>query len=378
MPRVDVVVHAVGETVGQHALPAVIPSTTTFAAPTIKVSRTATPAHFTKSTTFGAPTITTTGGSTITHGDQINASNTGFGALFGATVANLTNQADISYSTTQTVSRKRFTGRVDVTAGTVTFSECWWDGGGGGSSLTQLYVGGAAGAALNYCTFSTNAGSSAFICLWLDGSGAVTINRVDASGAENIMSCYNSEIGAQAEITESYFHDPRNNDNPSGHKDIIEMYNGRARFRRCRIETAPSDTASVAAFNIAPWMPANLRVNDIIIEDNFIDGCGRSILRDLQSGVGSGGTGYIRGMRVLRNKFGGHNWIAPYTAYDHLHTADDSTNGYSIVASEALRTDPDQMVWPNSGVDRNTWSETQLHGAPLTPNNDGATVTASG
>lgn len=294
----------------------------------------------------------TSGGGGITHGQQVNASNTGIAGV-GLTAGDLTSQAGQTYSTnSQTITGRRFTSPVVVTGSGVTLRNCLFDF-AGGSSTRALRIQGN-NCTVENCTIGTNGATSYYHAILIEADGA-TINRCDLSNAENVI----EDDGNNTLVLESYLHDAQAISNPGGHVDVIEVYGGNNHtYRRCRLG---DDTADVTAtVNIAPWFGSS-SVAGVLIEDCFVDGGNAHVLVDLQS------TGTITNVKVVRNKMGGHTSPGVFGRYAPLQNSDSR----AITGSDAAQAlNPNSIQWPTSGADLNTWDEC----SDLTPDNTGLTV----
>jgi hypothetical protein len=289
------------------------------------------------------------GPSGITHGQQINATNTGITAL-GLTDANLTSQGSVTYSTNgQTITNRLFTGSVNVTGSNITLRGCKWSF-AGGSATKALSVTGS-GLLVEYCTIAPSSGSW---YMGIDTGPSSTIDYCNISGSENNITTYANGVT----IRRSYLHDASNASNPSGHRDCIEVYGGATvMIELCRLTHPAGETATL---NIAPWSGSDL-VSNCTVQDNFIDGGNMHFVVDLQS------SGSITNTRVKRNKMGGHtdpNVGGRYWALNDVQ-------GRGTVENEAaLSANPNAILWPTSGADRNTWDEC----SDLSPDRTGQTV----
>ncbi len=294
----------------------------------------------------------TTGGGGITHGQQINATNTGIAGA-GLTVGDLTSQAGTTYATNnQTVTGRRFTSPVVISADGVTLSNCLFDF-AGGSATRALRVTGN-NATLNNLTIATNGASSYYHSILIEGNGC-TVYRCDLSQAENVI----EDDGDNTLILESFLHNAQAISNPGGHVDVIEVYGGNNHtYRRCRLGDASLDVT--ATINIAPWFGSS-SVAGVLIEDCFIDGGNAHVLVDLQS------TGTITNVKVVRNIMGGHTSTGVFGRYTPLQNSDSR----AITGSDAAQAlNPGSIQWPTTGADLNTWGEC----SDLSPDRTGQTV----
>ena len=289
----------------------------------------------------------------ITHGQQINDSNTGYTSYLDPdlgrvlVLGDLTSQAGQTFSTNgQTITKKRFTSQVTVTGDNITFIGCLF------GDYESVVIGGAAsGTTLQYCTV-IGSGTSAYEGI-LNQGASTTITRCDVSNAEN---CLTNDGGADnLIIEESYLHDPLSDD-PGAHHDVIEIYGGSSVIiRKSRIMMTEHETAPI---NIAS---AFGDINGVDVLDNFIDGGNQHIIVDNQGSA-------LTRVRVLRNKMGGHTEPA-YARYSPLNNA-DYPNRAIVTTQAAQDADPEAILWPATGPDVNTWDEC----SDLTPDNTGVVI----
>lgn len=298
----------------------------------------------------------TSGGGGITHGQQVNASNTGIAGV-GLTAGDLTSQAGQTYSTSgQTIELKRFTSPVVITGDNITLRKCLFDFAGGSTTKAILISDGTTGTTVEDVTVHPpDASTSYYFAVENDGTNT-TVRRCDLAGAEN---CF-GDFGAGTLLELSYLHDARATSNPGGHVDVIETYFAAANiYRLNRIGDAIASDVT-ASINVAPWFGSS-SVTGLDVVDNHIDNGNAHILVDLQS------TGTITNVRVLRNTMGGHTNVGVFGRYAALQNSDSR----AIVADDAAQAlNPNAIQWPTTGANRNTWAEC----SDLSPNNSGQTV----
>lgn len=143
--------------------------------------------------------------------DTLDTANTGV-----PSGTSLTDQGSITYSTNgQTITAKRFTGRVTVTAANVTFVNCKWDYG----DWFQLDTSNSTGpVACNYCTFDLKN--------WSSGGSAVygkntTLYRCQVLGFEN-----GGKFTADSTLDQCLIHSPADSAVSGAHVDGWEFYEG--------------------------------------------------------------------------------------------------------------------------------------------------------
>jgi len=288
----------------------------------------------------------------VTHGQQINASNTGIAGA-GYVVGDLSSTAGSTYSTPdEVVTLKRFTSPVTVTADGVTFRYCLFDF-AGGSSTVALNVQGDNFTG-EYLNLGTDGATSYYRSVYGNDCTGMTLERCDIHDAENCI----EDNGTNTLLLECFLHDSQGVSNPPDpHNDVIEVYGGdNHTYRRCRIgDTTAGVTATI---NIAPWF-GSTSVQGVLIEDSFIDGGNAHLLVDLQS------TGEIYDVQILRNKMGGHTNVGVFGRYAALQNSDSRTIDETYQGPSAT-----SIHWPTTGDDLSTWEECD----DLTPDNTGVTV----
>lgn len=304
-----------------------------------------------------APSGTTTGGgSVITHGREITASNTGLAGI-GVSQASLTTVGGTTYSgtTPQTITGKKFTDTVTLAGDNITLDGCMFVG--WGSAHFMVRNNGNNNTVKN-CLFLPGgvAGShTAYEGIYTDSGSGLTITRCDISYCENNITTGGS--AANVNITENYLHDPQNISNPTGHVDNIEVYGGSTvNIQRNRLTMWANETGVI---NAAPWS-GSTSLSNLNVTDNYMDGGNYLVLVDLQS------TGTIRFTRVLRNDMSGHQNPA-----NHIYWALSDNDGRGTVQTEALlQASPNKILWPTTGSDVNTW----VNCSDLSPNKTGQIV----
>lgn len=297
-------------------------------------------------------TVATTpaGGGTITHGSQINATNTGIAGI-GVARSSL---AVVSASQTVTnsgavISDKLFLDGIVINADNVRVTGCQFECHGINAMAIQIN---GLNCIIEDTTIVADGGGSTYECIMINNNGAI-VRRVDASISENIITVSADNVLIQ----ESYLHDTSNLSNPAAHQDVIEVYGGsNVTIQRNRIFMHADETSCI---NIAPWFGASSS-NNVIVDDNWIDGGNSHILVDLQS------TGTINGTKVRRNIMGGHT-NPLYGRYSPFQNNDNRI----IVQTDAAQTaSPGSIMWPTSGPDASHWGNC----SDLVPDNTGVIV----
>lgn len=285
-------------------------------------------------------TVGSVAGGAITHGSQVNASNTGIAAL-GLTDGDLASTAGTTYSTNgQTVTNKLFTDTITVSGSNIILQGCKFTFGGGANTKCLVVTG--TNVTVRNCTILPSSGSW-YMGIHATGGTGLTVDACDISGCENNMSV---DAGVDSVTVQySYLHAASNASNPSGHRDALELYGGSGHVVKLSRLTHPA--GETAVINIAPWF-GSASVANASIDDCFIDGGNMHFVVDLQS------TGSITNTRVRRNKMGGHTDPAVIGRYAALNDVD----GRGIVNTEAaLAANPNAILWPTTGPDVNRWDE---------------------
>ena len=300
--------------------------------------------------TAACTVVSTPAVGTITHGQQMNATNTGI-AYAGLTVGQLTTVGGTTYSTAgQVITNMHFTDTVYLNAANITLRNCQIEASG---SSTKAVLVNADGALIENCTIVAPGATSGYMGIYMNGTN-LTVRRCNISKFENNMTIE----GGPTLVEYSYLHDSSNVSNTAGHRDCVEVYGGDdVTFRMNRMVHPAGETAVI---NIAPWYGAN-NVRRCTVQDCFLDGGNMITLVDLQS------TGVINYARFLRNKLGGHTDPAVIGRYAALNNAD----GRALVGTAAAQTaDPNAILWPTSGADVSYWDEC----ADLVPDRTGQIV----
>lgn len=252
------------------------------------------------------------------HGQQITATNTGRAGAAAAGVggydAHMTTvPGNKTYSTTQTIRNRHFTGKVLVTGGTVTFEFCSFTyAPPTASAQLQQYNGGAATGKVicNWCDFdpglrgpqgnfetcnvqfgergdanpvTTGASFVLYRCRMQGCGNNVGIHQYRSSGS-SVTECY---MGA-----------------PTGgggtHPDGMEIYSSdNILVERCRVEISTNTDQS--CINITTDFGDCTTGNPVVIKDNYINGGTSPVLtRWYHQGAGT----YIKNVAYTGNYFG--------------------------------------------------------------------------
>jgi hypothetical protein len=283
----------------------------------------------------------------ITHGQEINAANTGINAA-GISIGDLTPNSGGTYSANGTVLENMyFTDTVTLDGSNQTIRNSIIEI-PEGQNARLLRLMGNGGVIENVVVRALGAGN--YTCIDITGSN-YTLRRVDSSNCENTVVTY----GTNVTIEESYLHDPATPD-PGGHHDVLEIYGGtNVVLRKSRLTMWAQETAAV---NIAPWYGSET-VDGVRIEDNFIDGGNFHFIFDNQAGG-------IFNVQVYRNRLGGATNFGGYVAY----RGPDGNDPTHVRTTSAQSSNPESILWPNTGGNVNRWSVEQS----LTPDLTGQIV----
>jgi len=300
-------------------------------------------------------------------GQAMNAVNTGY-VGDGVTADELTPvPGTVTYDSTfngQTITRKAYTGRVNVTGSNITIKDCSLTFGGLNSIGFNLR---GNNDTIDHCTITAPPGQSLYEPIWLFGDhNFATAN--DISRGENLLTTY----GTNAVITRNYLHDVALDSNPADHADGIEVYGGGPTLiRDNRIE---EDWPRNAPINVAPYNAYT--VTGLTIEGNFIDdGQSDVLLASLNPNHLIDG---LTNTRILGNAFGGHQCPASDPNCFHIfHPTLNYHNRAPFVETETdLAANPNAMLFPTTGPDVNRWAESNDIATPSTPH-DGDIVIPS-
>ena len=220
----------------------------------------------------------------ITHGRQINASNTGITGV-GILRSSLISTGSTTYSTNgQVVSGRLFTGSVIIAGDSITLDGCQVET--SGSSVIGINVTGS-NVTIKNCTVLAPSGSMYQAIHAEDGTGSRLL-RCDVSKGENNMTIETDNVT----VEECYVHDSSAVSSPGGHKDCIEVYGG-SNHNVIRSKLVHLKYTETAAINIAPWW-GNTSVVNVNIDDCYLGGGHMHIVVDLQS------TGVLQKIRFRR------------------------------------------------------------------------------
>lgn len=229
--------------------------------------------------------------SDVTHGQQITTAKVGrAGAAALSGFGALTDQGATTFTTTQTIRNKRFTGRVNVTGGVVTFEFCSFvyappSASTGIGAALYVYNGGAETGSVicNHCDFDSGlrgAQGNFETCgvqlgqrgganpATINRSSAFTINRCRVEGFGNGIGIHKWQ-NAPSVIRECYISSLTSGG--GSHCDGIEVYSSdNVIIERNRIVITANHNSCV---NVAPMDIVFPSPGDpIVIRDNYING----------------------------------------------------------------------------------------------------------
>lgn len=280
------------------------------------------------------------------------AANTGLAGI-GVNPGSLTPQGATTYSTSQTVTGKKFTGQVQVTGDDVILSGCQFAW--GGADTIPVLVN-ANRCKIQDCQFLPTTGLAYYICVEAIGGDGLQVLRCDMSTCENGVTLQTTSPLTNVTIQGNYIHDLTGPD-----CDGIEVYAGS--FVNILGNTLVQGTGAgnESSVNIAPWQPG-VSVDHVTMQGNFMDGGIVSIVvDDTQS------TGTITYAKIVANYFGGHNDPAVVGIYNALQN-----NGSQAITHDdaAQAANPASIQFPNSGGNVNYW----WNCTGLTPDRSGQTI----
>jgi hypothetical protein len=304
-------------------------------------------------------------------GEAMNATNTGY-AGDGLTAADLTPQGSITYGSAyngQTITRKAYTGEVDITGTGITVKDCSLTNGGKDTFGINIF---GVNDRVDHCTITSPAGQSMYEPVFFQpgsNGGQATYNNI-SRGAQ-AMTTY----GANVTFANNYTHDTSIASDNTQHPDGIEIYGGsNILIRDNRIE---EDNLYDSPVNVAPW--GSYKVQGLTVQGNFLDNGQAMTLIDNQNGTCPGATGNcLINVKVIGNAMGGHTCPASNNQCFDVYKALENYENRPIVQDDAgLAANANAIEWPGSGANANEWQETQTSSPPLTPNRDGQVVKPS-
>lgn len=283
------------------------------------------------------------------------AANTGLagaGIPEGSLITNATGPTYGPAFNGQTISGIRFTNGILITGTNITISGCLFELPAGAGSYALEAGAGSSGTIIQDCTFRTSGSATSGIKnqMYNRNGGSWTIQRCDASHAENIITTF----GSNTLIQDNYLHLPLSFD-PAGHNDTIEVYGGTGiiiRRNTITLDPVPAIQAQSPAcsINVAPWTGsgADQNVTNLDILDNYIDG---EFWAEILLDSNQAGSHNVTNVRVLRNRLGGHNGGGAYGA--GLGQGMFQLSGVNRVATDTAGVD--QYYTPSTGPDVNVW-----------------------
>jgi len=277
----------------------------------------------------------------ITHGRQINASNTGLN-YNGINPGSLTPVAGSQdYSTNgQVIEGKSFTDRIDISGSNITMRNCKLVNGGDASFG---FVISGSGITVEGCTVTAPSGQSLYEPFAVLGATNATIRRCDISkGAQYVTAQCAGLI-----IEESYCHDLSIDSDPTQHPDGLEIWGGSGYvIRRNKITMEAFLADGVVDIGAIPSGTPDIA--GCLVEDNYLQGGQEIILSDNTHAP----TGDITFLIVRRNDMDQHTDPVTF-GYSRALTDYDSRPIVGTGAAQAAN--PSAILWPTSGVDVNRW-----------------------
>lgn len=274
----------------------------------------------------------------ITHGRQINASNTGLN-YNGIPESSLTPVSGYqNYSTNgMLVEGKSFNNRIDISGNNITVRNCKLVN-GGVDTFGFLVTG--ANVLIEGCLITSPAGQSTTEPIYIGNFVQnTTVRRCDISRGCQAGSIY----GVGAQIVECYCHETSVASDPTQHPDVWEVYGGsNITFLRCWLEEGPQPQFD-ACINCAPWQASNPSVDNLVVSDCWLEGGQEVVLLDVQSA-----TGDITNTKILRNDMDGHT--NPDTGMSFgIYRALTDYEGRPIYENLAQQVaNPSSIYWPHS------------------------------
>jgi hypothetical protein len=309
-------------------------------------------AHFAYSA--AAPPPSDAPAKAITHGQQINAQNTGragAAAVKGYSPTLKTIDGDQTYSTTQTIDNVHFTGNVLVTGGDVTFNFCSFtfqppsaSHSSKAQQLGQYNNGGPAGHLVcNWCDFDTGlplTGGDFETCNFqpgqrvgkpTTGDSSFTLFRCRLQHCGNAIGMHQYHTDKMSFVTECYFGDPTNGDR--SHPDGFEIYSSdNLTVQRCRIILTNRDQSCLNITNDFRDVPVG---NPILINDNYISGGSSPVLALTQGGT------VKKNVRFEGNYFSDSSQWGRECDFDHMDVTYDL---------EYAKAHPEVIYWAKTNV----------------------------
>ncbi len=292
----------------------------------------------------------------ITHGQQINVTNTGRVGAATAAVSNYsatltTLNGAQTYSTTQTIRNTKFTGYVEVRGGTVTFEFCQftYQPAAAGAQLRLYNDGSATGTVIcNWCDFDTGLsgtqGNFESTCFQAGErgssnpgttSGSFTVYRCALTGCGNIFGMHQFYAGA-SNVTESYLRFPTSGGGT--HPDGMEIYSSNnLTVLRCRIViSADTDQSCLNITRDFGDVPVE---QPVIVQDSYIDGGTSPVLTRDQGGTA------LKMARYMGNYFGDNSQWGRECDFNSMDVTYNLA--YSIANPQVIYWSPTNVWAPN-------------------------------
>lgn len=279
-------------------------------------------------------------GAPVTHGRQIDASNTGLN--FNLIDPNsLTPMPGYHEFTTpnQIIEGKLFDDRVDLNASGIIMRNCMFVGGGLNKFGIVVL---ADNITIEGVDIHAASGTSWYTGLFItDAADGTLINRCDISGGDNNSTNY----GINTVYRQSYIHDADTLGDPTDHPDNIEVYGGSAEFDMCNLPMGVEKYD--ASINIAPY--GGRSVTHVNIHDCVLDGGQAHI-------IASGGGDPVTNVKILRNDCGGHtNPDTDFSFGIYMLASYWTISGLCETQAEQDASGGVKILCPSSGADANYW-----------------------
>lgn len=287
----------------------------------------------------------------ITHGRQINASNTGlnYNGINPSTLTPVSGPQE--YSTPgQVISGKSFNNTVYISGDNITIRNCKILYGGDASFGVSIQ---ANNVTVEGCLITAPTGQSLYEPIAIDGSTTgATIHRCDISrGAQFITT-----NAFNVTIIENYMHDCATDSDRTQHPDGIEVFGSQNTViarNWLSMGTDPNVSYYDGVVDIGA-IPNDMHPNvaGCTVEDNYLQGGQEIILTDNTHDT----AGKITNLIVRRNDMdqltdagSGQQYFGPgHALLDY--------DGHPIVQTAAAQAaNPFAILWPTSGPDANHW-----------------------
>lgn len=279
-------------------------------------------------------------GGEITHGRQVNAANTGIAGI-GVSEGSLTTTPGANYTTAfngQTVSGKKFTDTVDISATNFTLDGCLIEV--AGANAKGINITGTNVTISNCMVRAPSTAQAYYQGIHPVDCNGVLVYRCDVKWGQNLMTVE----GDGVTVRESYLHDMTTGGDVNAHTDAIEVYGGTTCIiERSKLVSIDPPFGGTGMINISPWWQ-DTSVYECQTLDCYIDGANIIFL------IGADSTGDVYRATVKRCDMGGHQKVTVVGNYTALTT----DGARSVVQNDPGPTSPN-IWWPTSGADASHW-----------------------